>query len=111
MSLCTTPNGLHQMVCVETGYRCQVCSEWQPYTRSTNSSSTPVSTAQWTPTTQQAVKEALIMLSKRQIATWYADPRTATSGIPKGNGYYAGWDDAEYAVKQALELIRQEEEK
>lgn len=53
---------------------------------------------------QQAVIDVmegvLIMLSKRQIATWY--PSTQ---MPRDKGYYAGWDDAEYAVKQALSRV------
>ena len=43
---------------------------------------------------EKVAREALEMLSKKPIATWY---------FGEGNkGYYAGWDDAEYAVKQAL---------
>lgn len=40
----------------------------------------------------------LSMLNKRQIATWYSNLDGQNSG------YYAGWDDAEYAVRQALSL-------
>lgn len=42
----------------------------------------------------QALVDALRMLSKRPIATWYSNGQ--------GNGYYAGWDDAEFIVKQTL---------
>lgn len=42
----------------------------------------------------------LEMLSKKQIATWYGV--RDKDGNHVGGGYYAGWDDAEYAVKQAL---------
>ena len=41
------------------------------------------------------MRDVLEMLSKRAIATWYPNPGTLT-------GYYAGWDDAEYAIKKAL---------
>lgn len=40
------------------------------------------------------LRGVLEMLNKKPIATWY---------FRDGNeGYYAGWDDAEYAVKKAL---------
>lgn len=50
-------------------------------------------------------RKVLTMLSSRQIATWYSpDPLNYPLGqTPKG--YYAGWDDAEYEVKQALTAI------
>lgn len=41
----------------------------------------------------------LRVLSKRPIATWYGN---------EAGGYYAGWDDAEYAVKQALAVLPEE---
>ena len=44
----------------------------------------------------EIMRSVLEMLSKRQIATWYSRNEDPTAG------YYAGWDDAEYAIKQAL---------
>lgn len=49
----------------------------------------------------EKLAEVVTMLSKRQIATWY-DASTAFGN----GGYYAGWDDAEYAVKKVLEAYR-----
>lgn len=43
----------------------------------------------------EKMDDVLDMLSKHPIATWY-------SGEYMQKGYYASWDDAEYAVKQAL---------
>lgn len=39
------------------------------------------------------LEKVLTILSRRQIATWY-------HGVD--GGYYAGWDDAEYMIRQAL---------
>ena len=41
-------------------------------------------------------KAVLEMLSKKEIGTWYSTVGEA--------GYWAGWDDAEYAIKKALEM-------
>lgn len=41
-------------------------------------------------------KAVLEMLSNKTIATWYG-------GAGVKGGYYASWDDAEYAVRKALE--------
>ncbi len=39
----------------------------------------------------------LTMLSKKPIATWYVGG--------DGKGYYAGWDDAEYFIQEALSKL------
>ena len=42
-----------------------------------------------------AYRDVLLMLSKQEIGTWYSTAGEA--------GYWAGWDDGEYAIKKVLE--------
>lgn len=51
-----------------------------------------------TEATLDKLEKTLTFLSKKAIATWYG-------GTPDQGGYYAGWDDAEYWVREALALI------
>lgn len=51
----------------------------------------------------ESAREALALLGSKQIATWY-DGLPASTREGRG-GYYAGWDDAEYAVKKTLATL------
>lgn len=42
-----------------------------------------------------AHKQVLVMLSREEIGKWHSTAGEA--------GYWAGWDDAEYAIKKVLE--------